>query len=168
VGSQEALGAGAYGCLIGGSWNARSISELGGATFQVAPTPVGSSGERGTVFDGLSDAIYGGTSHPDETWAWVEYLASPDCQLQVAQEGLVFPAVKEASNRAVDTFQELRVDADAFAVHVADGTTPSPVTDRWAELQTVMQPTMDAILSFQTEPNSLVPANRRVNDLLDS
>jgi multiple sugar transport system substrate-binding protein len=168
VGSQEALGAGAYASLIEGSWNARSISELGGADFQVAPTPVGPSGERGTVFNGLSDAIYAGTPHPDEAWAWVEYLASPDCQLRVAEEARVFPAVREASDRAVAAFQEIGVDADAFSVHVTDGTTtPSPVTDRWAELQTIMQPTMDSVLSFQSDPESLAPANRRVNELLD-
>jgi multiple sugar transport system substrate-binding protein len=168
VGSQEALGAGAYASLIEGSWNARSISELGGADFQVAPTPVGPSGERGTVFNGLSDAIYAGTPHPDEAWSWVEYLASPDCQLRVAEEARIFPAVKEASDRAVVAFKDLGVDADAFSVHVTDGTTtPSPVTDRWAELQTIMQPTMDSVLSFQTGPDSFGPANRRVNELFD-
>jgi multiple sugar transport system substrate-binding protein len=168
VGSQESLGAGAYASLIEGSWNARAISELGGADFQVAPTPVGPSGERGTVFNGLSDAIYAGTPHPDEAWAWVEHLASPDCQLEVAKEGRVFPAVKEASAEAVATFEELGVDAEAFSVHVADGTTtPSPVTDWWAQLQTVMQPTMDSVLSFQAEPESLAPANDRVNALPD-
>jgi multiple sugar transport system substrate-binding protein len=168
IGSQEALGAGAYASLIEGSWNARSISELAGADFQVAPTPVGPSGKRGTVFNGLSDAIYAGTPHPDEAWAWVEHLASPDCQLEVAKEGRVFPAVKEASDQAVKTFTELGVDAEAFSVHVAEGTaTPSPVTDRWAQLQTIMQPAMDSVLSFQTEPESLVPANRRVDELLD-
>ncbi|WP_369371701.1 sugar ABC transporter substrate-binding protein [Promicromonospora sp. Populi] len=168
VGAQASLGSGLYASLVEGSWNARSISELGGATFQVAPTPIGPTGERGTVFNGLSDAIYAGTPHPEEAWAWVEYLAGADCQLRVAEEARVFPANKEATERAVEAFQELGVDADAFFVQVREGTTTlSPVTDRWAELGTIMVPAMDSVLSFQTEPDSFVAANERVNQMLD-
>ncbi|WP_159792046.1 ABC transporter substrate-binding protein [Puerhibacterium puerhi] len=166
VGAQESLGAGAYATLVEGSWNARAISELGGASFGVAPTPVGPDGQRGTVFNGLSDAIYAGTPHPDEAWAWVRYLASPDCQLRVAQEARVFPAIKEATDRAVEAFTARGIDAEAFFVQVEEGsTTLSPVTDRWAELQTIMQPAVDAVVAFRAEPESLGRANERVDAL---
>ena len=49
---------------------------------------------------------------------------------------------------------------------IEDGTTvPSPVVDQWAQLTTIMQPTMDRIFSFGADPDALVDAGQRVNEL---
>ncbi|MGO1315728.1 MAG: extracellular solute-binding protein [Cellulomonadaceae bacterium] len=166
VGTIESIGAGAYATLIEGSWNARAFVDLQGVDVQVAPTPIGPAGQRASVLNGLSDAIWEGTAHPDEAFAWVEYLASPQCQDVVAEQGRVFPAVTSASEKAVETFESIGVDAQAFAVHLEDETgVTSPVSDRWPELQTIMQPTMDSIFAFRDDPESLVSANVRVDAL---
>ena len=167
IGTLESLGSGGYATLIEGSWNARAMSEMGGVNVQVAPTPIGPQGKRASMFNGLSDAVYAGTDHPDKAWRWVEYLASRECQDMVADEARVFPAIKESSDRAVAKFEELGINAEAFNVHVQDHTTfLSPVTYNWAQIQSIMAPTMDAIFSFQADMDSLDPANARVNGLL--
>lgn len=167
IGAIESIGSGAYATLIEGSWNARAMAELGGVEVATAPTPIGPSGHRASVFNGLSDAIWSGTPHPDEAWRWVEYLASADCQDVVATEARVFPAIREASERAVVAFADIGVDARAFTVHVEDGTTTlAPVTGGWAAIQTVMKPAMDAVVAGQAPPDSLAAANRRAQDVL--
>lgn len=169
VGTTDALAAGGYASLIEGSWNARTIRELGGVETQVAPTPIGPSGQRASVFNGLSDAIWSGSPNPDEAWRWVEYLGSADCQDVMAESGVIFPAITTATDRAVEVYEEAGTDAAAFAVHVREGTTvTSPVSARWAELTSVMAPAMDSVLSFQAEPESLARANERVNALFGS
>lgn len=168
VGSIESMGSGAYATLIEGAWNARAMSELQGVDVGIAPTPIGPTGERASVYNGLSDAIYAGTPHPDEAWRWVEYLASPDCQDVVADDARVFPAITTSSEKAVAAFEEIGVDAAAFAVHVEDGTgTLPPVTGSWAQIQSIMQPAMDSVLSFQADPDSLAGANARVDQVLE-
>ncbi|GAA4779904.1 ABC transporter substrate-binding protein [Microbacterium gilvum] len=168
VGTQESLGSGAYATVIEGAWNARAFSELEGADVQAAPTPIGPAGRRASVFNGLSDAIWSGTPNPDEAWLWVEYLASTDCQDVMAGTGRIFPAISTSSDLAVETFADLGIDADAFAVHVADGTTvPTPVTDKWAQAQAIMTPAMDAVIAFDADVDSLVDAGERVNRLFD-
>ncbi|WP_278235807.1 sugar ABC transporter substrate-binding protein [Isoptericola sp. AK164] len=168
IGTIESLGSGGYAALIEGSWNSRAMAELQGVDVRVAPTPVGPTGERASVFNGLSDAIYAGTEHPDEAWRWVEYLASPACQDVVAAEGRVFPAISSSSEKAVATFSELGIEADAFAVHVEDGTgTLSPVTDRWSEVQSIMQPAMDEVMSSTDDPGPiLADADARVDRVM--
>jgi multiple sugar transport system substrate-binding protein len=167
VGSIESMGSGAYATLIEGAWNARAMSELQGVDVGIAPTPIGPTGERASVYNGLSDAIYAGTPHPDEAWRWVEYLATPDCQDVVAEQARVFPAITTSSDKAVAAFEEIGVDAEAFAVHVEDGTgTLPPVTGSWAQIQSIMLPAMDSVLSFQAEPDGLAGANARVDELL--
>lgn len=167
VGSIESMGSGAYATLIEGAWNARAMSELQGVDVGIAPTPVGPTGERASVYNGLSDAIYAGTPHPDEAWRWVEHLATPDCQDVVAEQARVFPAITSSSEKAVAAFEEIGVDAEAFAVHVEDGTgTLPPVTGSWAQIQSIMLPAMDSVLSFQADPDSLAGANERVDAVL--
>jgi multiple sugar transport system substrate-binding protein len=167
IGTIESMGSGSYATLIEGAWNARAMSELQGVDIGIAPTPTGPTGERASVYNGLSDAIYAGTPHPDEAWRWVEYLASPECQDVVAEQARVFPAITGSSERAIAAFEELGIDADAFAVHVEDGTgTLPPVTGSWAQIQSIMQPAMDSVLSFQADPDSLAGANDRVNGVL--
>jgi multiple sugar transport system substrate-binding protein len=168
IGTIESMGSGAYATLIEGAWNARAMSELQGVDVGIAPTPVGPTGERASVYNGLSDAIYAGTPHPDEAWRWVEYLGSTECQDVVADQARVFPAITTSSERAVQAFEDIGVDAEAFAVHVEDGTgTLPPVTGSWAQIQAIMQPTMDSVLSFQAEPDDLADANARVDQVLE-
>lgn len=169
IGTIESMGSGSYATLIEGAWNARAMSELQGVDVGTAPTPIGPSGQRASVYNGLSDAIYAGTPHPDEAWRWVEYLATPECQDVVAEQARVFPAITTASEKAVAAFEEIGVDADAFAVHVEEGTgVLPPVTGRWAEVQSIMQPTMDSVLSFRSDPSSLAAADARVDRLFAS
>lgn len=166
IGATDALANGAYATLVEGSWNARNLVEREGVDLQVAPTPIGPTGARASVINGLGDSIWAGTPNPEEAWLWVKHLASPQCQLSVAETATVFPAVVEATDRAIVAFNDRGINAEAFSVHIDDGTTvPSPVVDRWAQLTTVMQPTMDKIFSFGAEPESLEQANERVNAL---
>ncbi len=166
IGATDALATGAYATLVEGSWNSRNLIEREGVDLQVAPTPIGPTGQRASVLNGLGDSIWAGTPNPEEAWAWVKYLATPECQDRVAQEARVFPAIAEASETAIAAFNEIGVNAEAFSVHLEEGTTvPSPVVDRWAQLTTIMQPAMDSVMSFGAEPDSLVAAGERVNEL---
>jgi multiple sugar transport system substrate-binding protein len=56
-----------------------------------ARLPIGPEGRK-SMFNGLADSIWVGTEHLEESWAWVKYLASADCQLTVGNSGVVFPA----------------------------------------------------------------------------
>lgn len=166
IGGTDALANGAYATVVEGSWNARNVIEREGVELQVAPTPIGPSGQRASVVNGLGDSIWAGTPNPEEAWLWVKHLASPQCQLSVADAATVFPASVAATDRAIEAFNALGINAEAFSVHIEDGTTvPSPVVDQWAQLTTIMQPTMDRIFSFGADPDALVDAGQRVNEL---
>ncbi|ACQ81064.1 extracellular solute-binding protein family 1 [Beutenbergia cavernae DSM 12333] len=168
VNQMETLGAGGYAMIVEGAWNARAVSELAGIEAQVAPTPIGPSGQRASVFNGLSDAIWSGTPNPDEAWRWVSYLGSPDCQDVMADSGRIFPAIRTSTDTAIEVFEGLGIDAEAFAVHVDDGTTvPTQISDRFAQIDTIMLPALDSVMAFDAEPDTLVGANDRVNALFD-
>lgn len=118
------------------------------------------------MFNGLADSISAGTDNPEGAWEWVKFLASPECQNIVGDAGVVFPAIPEATQAAREAFEARGVNVDAFLTHVENETTVLyPITDRASDVQAVMQPAMDSIVSFQAEPSSLTQANEAVNAL---
>ncbi|AYY12495.1 sugar ABC transporter substrate-binding protein [Actinobacteria bacterium YIM 96077] len=168
VSMMEQYGAGNYAMVTEGSWNVSAYVDLEGVDTGLAPTPVGPEGERASMFNGLADSIWAGTDEPEAAWEWVKFLASPECQDIVAEHAVVFPAIEESTERAVDAFAEKDIDIAPFTVHVDEETTYlAPVTDEWAEVSAIMGPTMDSIVSFSSDTDALTEANEQVNALFE-
>ncbi|GAA5065457.1 multiple sugar transport system substrate-binding protein [Thermocatellispora tengchongensis] len=168
VAQMDAYGAGKYAMVTEGSWNTKAYWALKGVESGLAPTPVGPTGKRASLFNGLADNISATTDNPDAAWAWMKFLASPACQTDiVADHGVIFPAIKQATVRAEKAFAKQGIDVKPFTMHVEQGTTHlALIADRWADVSAVMTETMDAIFSFKAPVDSLDQANEKVNALL--
>lgn len=165
VGALDSFVAGAYATLIEGSWNTNTIAS-GAASVQVMPNPIGVNGQRASVVNSVGDSIYKGTPHPEEAWQFVKYMASAQCQNKVAEYAVVFPSITESSQLAIEAFIEKGYDATAFSTHIEQGTgVTSPITDRWAQLASIMTPVMDQIMT-DGDVSILDDANRRVNETM--
>ncbi|GGP04439.1 sugar ABC transporter substrate-binding protein [Nonomuraea glycinis] len=167
VNQMDAYGAGKYAMVTEGSWNTKSYWNMKGVKSVLAPTPVGPTGKRASLFNGLADNISAATDNPDAAWAWVKFLGSPACQEEiVADEAVIFPAIKSARTRAEQAFGKLGIDVKPFTMHVEEGTTHlAPIADHWADITATMTETMDAIFSRKADVSSLDGANERVNGL---
>jgi multiple sugar transport system substrate-binding protein len=166
----EQLAAGTVAMASNGSWMTGSVFGAASDSFvpAVAPTPVGPSGERSSMYNGLADNIWVGTDHPDEAAKWVAYLGSAECQDVVAENAVVFPAIKSSTEKAGEAFAAKGVDVNAFLVHVEEGTTfLFPITDRKSDVNALMGPAMEAIMSGQADPSSLTAVNDQVNALFN-
>ncbi|WP_033440442.1 ABC transporter substrate-binding protein [Saccharothrix sp. NRRL B-16314] len=162
----DGFGAGKYALSTNGSWMIGSYFGYDGVEAGVAPTPVGPSGKRATIFNGLADSIYTGTDNRDGAWKWVKYLASAECQKKVGEQAVVFPAIPEALAVAKEEFAAKGVDITAFTGAVEDGATHLyPITDHAPEIAALVGPAVDAVLSFQADPSSLTEINEQVNAL---
>jgi multiple sugar transport system substrate-binding protein len=166
VSLQETYGAGGSAMVTEGDWNTNAYMTLKGVKTAVAPTPVGPDGKRASVFNGLADSIYVGTKHPNESWAWVKFLGSAQCQDIVAGEAVVFPAVKSSLAKAEAAFTAKGYDMSAFTVHVTDGTTHlAPIAKHWPELDALMKAAGETFLSFKGGTEVYSEANKQVNAL---
>ncbi|MBP6995993.1 MAG: sugar ABC transporter substrate-binding protein [Phycicoccus sp.] len=160
------FGAGKSAINANGSWMIGSYTSYDGVELGIAPTPVGPSGERASMFNGLADSIYAGTDNKELAGKWVAFLGSAECQSIVAKEGVVFPAITSAVAEATTAFQAKGVDVTAFTMQVDDGTTfLFPITDHAADINAIMQPAMDGVLSGANPVDSLTAANDQVNAL---
>jgi multiple sugar transport system substrate-binding protein len=162
------LAAGKVAMVTSGDWNTGAAFANKSASFvpAVAPTPVGPTGQRASMFNGLADSIYAGTKHKEAAWQWVKYLASPACQNVVGTKGVVFPAVPAASDAAAKAFAAKGADVTAFTMQVKDKTTVLPwITAHAADIDAIMKPAMDAVMGGQADVSSLTKANNAVNAL---
>jgi multiple sugar transport system substrate-binding protein len=165
----ELFAAGKYAVVMDGDWNIAGYQGLEGVEVDFAPTPVGPTGQRASVFNGLADSIYIGSDNKPAAWEWVKFLASADCQDIVAENAIVFPAVRTSLDKAVQAFEDKGVDISAFTVHVEQGTTHlAPITFSSQQVEKIMGPQMQRIFLGDGETEAtLQDANQQVNNLFD-
>ena len=169
IGWSDELAAGKVAMATNGSWMIGAVFSSKGITPAVAPNPIGPSGKRASMFNGLADSIYAGTKNQEGAWQWVKFLASKDCQDIVGAKAVVFPAIPSSVEIAQKGFTAKGVDVSAFTIQVKDKTTfLFPITDHAADVSAIMTPAMDAVMSGQAPVTSLVKANQQVNALFGS
>lgn len=160
--------AGRYATVTDGSWMNGSYLGQSDVATKVAPTPIGPSGERASLFNGLSDAIWSGTKHADAAWEWVKYLGSTDCQDVIAESAVVFPAITTSTEKAVASFADKGWDITGFTVQVEEGTTQLlPIADHWSEVNDTMSAAIEAYLTGSGDAATLSDANDQVNALFE-
>lgn len=158
--------AGRYALVTDGSWMNGSYLGQDEVATKVAPTPVGPSGERASLFNGLSDGIWAGSKNQDAAWEWVKYLASADCQDVIGDAAVVFPAVKTSTAKAEAAFAAKGWDVTGFTEQVTDGTTKLlPIADHWSDVNDTMTAAIESYLKGSSDASALQAANEQVNAL---
>ena len=162
----DQFGAGNYAMITEGSWNTNGITGSKGLNVGIAPTPIGPTGHRASMFNGLGDSIWSGSQNQAAAWKWVKFLASPACQDIVGNAAVVFPAIPSGTNAAEAAFNAKGIDVSAFTQQVKDKTTfLFPLTDHGAAISQIMLPAMDSVMNYSADPDSLSDANDQVNSL---
>jgi multiple sugar transport system substrate-binding protein len=130
------------------------------------PLPTGPTGSRATMFNGLADSIWVGSKVKEESWKWVKYLGSADCQSTVASYGVVFPAIKGMAEKAIEVQKTKGVDSSAFLTMAKSKTYLPPIADGGSEIDEVMKASIEAVLMGRSDAASaLKAANVKVNQL---
>ena len=168
VSAMDTFGAGKYATYSVGSWQIGDVLKQSFAKG-FFPTPVGPSGHRASMFNGLADSISATTQNPEAAWAWVKFLASPECQKLVGEEAVVFPAIADAAAIAKAKRADAGVDVAAFLTHVENGTSFTfPIADHASDQSAIMSAAMDEVVSFKGDPTEiLTKANEEVNALFE-
>ena len=92
--------AGKLGMAFAGDWQVQFFSSADSSVVDVcdvALLPLMSSGNRASVIHGKANCISAVTEHPDEAWAWVEYLSGADAQKRLGEMGIAIPSYLEYS-----------------------------------------------------------------------
>ena len=147
LGPDAVLNAGKSAMTFTGSWNINTyLGSSATQKFAFAPLPAGPQGRK-TFINGLSDAIWAGTKHPDQAWQWVKFLGSTSCQDIIASKGVVFPAIKTDSDKALATHQAAGQDVKVFVDEASapDGTFTYPISDHADQITQEVQTDLESV-----------------------
>jgi multiple sugar transport system substrate-binding protein len=174
VGTDKQIQSGTAAMGLSGSWMISTfagLTDAKGAKLDVgiAPTPIGPTGKRATMFNGLGDSVTKFSKQPEDAAKWVKYMSGAACQNIIGQSGVVFPARPEATQLAVEFNRtERNLDVTPFTEQVTQGTTfLFPVTTNAADILALMQPRLDAVYIGTSPVSSLTKLNTQLNNLFE-
>ncbi|WP_296141157.1 sugar ABC transporter substrate-binding protein [uncultured Tessaracoccus sp.] len=168
TGAYQQLAAGRAALSLNGSWMISSYLSIPDIELSLAPTPVGPSGSRASIFNGLADSVTRFADNPELAAEWVAYMGSAECQTVIADAGVVFPARKDATERSLQVRKDAGLDVTPFTVHLDEGTTKLlPVTRHAADITALMEPALEAVYTGRDPAASLTDLNDQLNTLLD-
>lgn len=167
TGADTIFADGTAATMTDGSWKIGTWTSTDGVAGAFVPTPVGPSGSRASMYNGLADSITTASENPDEAFEWVKYMASAECQNVIGGGAVVFPAIPEATATAQAAHAANGVNVEAFTVHVDEGTTfLFPITIESADVNTIMGNAIDAVMRGEGDIDGIISANAEINELI--
>ncbi len=164
------VAAGKAAAAFDGAWMITTYHGFKGRDMATAPTPVGPTGKRATMMNGLADSITKGSKNKEGARKWVAYLASDKCQRVVGEYGVVFPATAAGTRAATAAYKKKGIDVSAFTEPATDKkdfrTFSYPITNYAADVTALMQPAMEDIYGNGEPVTSLNETNSQINLIL--
>lgn len=155
-----------------GAWMISTYAGFKGRDIATAVPPMGPTGKRATMMNGLADSVSRHARNLPGALKWVEYLSSDACQKKVGGYGVVFPATPEGTRNAVAAYWKKGVDVTAFTRPVADRegftTFSFPITNYAADVYALMRPAMQDIYGNGKPVSGLDRTNRQIDLILSS
>ena len=172
VGPDKQIQSGLAAMSLDGSWKISTFTGLTTAAgapmkFGIAPTPIGPTGKRASMFNGLADSVTTLSKQPENAAKWVKFLSGEKCQDIIGRSGVVFPARPKATDLAVQFNKDTRkLDVTPFTDQVKDKTTfLFPVTSNAADITALMYPRLDSVYIGSAGVSSLTGLNDQLNKL---
>jgi len=174
IGTDKQIQSGTAAVGLSGSWMISTFSKLTDSAGKkldigLAPTPIGPSGKRASMFNGLADSVTKLSKQPENAAKWVKYLSGAECQNIIGQAGVVFPARPAGTELAIAyNKSERQLDVTPFTRQVGDKTTfLFPVTTNAADIAALMAPRFDAVYIGSSPVSSLTKLNTQLNELFE-
>jgi multiple sugar transport system substrate-binding protein len=174
VGPDKQIQSGLAAMALDGSWKISTFTNLtdaAGAKLNIglAPTPIGPSGKRASMFNGLADSVTKFSQQPENAAKWVRFLSGEQCQNIIGESGVVFPARPSGTQKAVAfNLKKRNLDVTPFTDQVTQKTTfLFPVTTNAADITALMIPRMDAVYIGDSPVSSLSSLNDQLNKLFE-
>lgn len=123
-------------------------------------TPAG----RISVFNRLTDGIVSNTSHPNEAWELVQWLASPQSQRIVGSGGYVWPAIRSLDLLFLSYWTKKGIDVRPFLTEATGKTVNFPVATGLAEALSNIETQLGQTFLGSASAVSGLAASRKILD----
>lgn len=168
VSNDQQLGSGKVAMITGGSWEAPTYAKLPNTKVGTAPTVLGPDGKtRSVMSNSNANNIWAKTKHPNETWSWVSYMGSEECQTLAGQDGTFFPSIPASMAETVSAMKAQGVDLSAFLDASKNGTLyAKPETKNGAKLSSTEGPLIEAFFTYKRDDDVFAEMQQKSQDIL--
>jgi multiple sugar transport system substrate-binding protein len=168
VSNDQQLGSGKVAMITGGSWEAPTYAKLPNTKVGTAPTVLGSDGKtRSAMSNSNGNNIWAKTKHPNETWSWVSYMGSEECQTLAGQDGTFFPAIAASMTKTASAMKAQGVDLSTFLDASKNGTLYSkPATKNGAKLSSTEDPLIEAFFTHKRDDDVFAEMQQKSQEIL--
>lgn len=146
IGAEAMFLAGRVAMLPSGSWMIGHFRRMARVKFAYVPLPVGPSGASTSMLNSLALSVWSGSKHQDASWQWVKYVGSRECQSRIAEQGVVYPAVRGLGQVSADVQARRGVDPRVYVEAVQGTTFLAPIVARSAEINDLMGSAIERVL----------------------
>lgn len=157
LGADAAFTTGRAAMLPAGSWMVGHFARQARFAHAWVPLPMGPSGQRASMRNGLGHSLWSGSRNAHEAWLWLRHLGSRACQARVAEGGVVYPAVRGLAEVALAAQRRLGVDAQVFLDAARGLTFAPPMVGRAAEVTDLVAATLDRVLAGRARAADALP-----------
>ncbi len=130
--------AGKVGMIFSGDWMVAYYSSADSSVADVcdvAEMPLMSNGKRASVIHGKANCISAASEHPDEAWAWVEYLAGAEANQRLGEMGIAIPSYMEYSSLFFESYPQYNMSIYSTAAQNYSYPYPSSLSrPDWADI----------------------------------
>lgn len=167
ISAAEQMGAGQVAMAQDGTWSATSITKVPGVKVGIAPTVEGPDGTRGMISNSNANNIFVGTKHVDQTWKWVSYMGSVECQTTAGKTATFLPSIAQALQSTVDAQKADGVDISSFIDALKKKELyPAPPIANGQEITDTLQPMFEGFFSGEGDASFLKTAQAKSKEIL--
>lgn len=169
VGTAEQLGSKTTAMVQAGSWNVTTMANLDGVPVATAPSVIGPEGTRAALSGSMADSIWAGSKVKDQTWAWISYMGTEECQTLAGADGTFLPSIPAAMEASEATLAEQGVDLSAFTVQLKDETLwEAPLYSGGTEIESVVNPMSESFWSGASDSSIFAEMDAQSQEILAS
>jgi multiple sugar transport system substrate-binding protein len=150
----QLLANGTAAVTFDGDWDLNSYyTGLPKGGWGATTLPTGPAG-TGTVYNGLSDAVYAHTKHPAQAWELEKWLASAASEKIVTDTGTVWPGIPTLAGGFTAAWKKKGVDVSAFETETKGHTIGYPLTTSGSAFNTVVLKDLNQVWLGQMSPKA--------------
>lgn len=166
LGLSEQLGSGTTAMIQSGSWSAAPLSKLDGVEVVTVPSVIGPEG-RAALSGSMADSIWARTQVPEQTWRWISYMGTEECQTLAGADGWFMPSIPESMAASEAALAEQGIDLSPFTVHLEDGTLwETPLYTGGTEVESTIAPLGDSFWSGTADSSVFATMDERSREIL--
>lgn len=167
-GAVEQLGSKKVAMTVGGSWYATTFFALPDIEVGIAPSVANDKGERSSLTNSNGNSIWAGSPRVDNTWKWVSYMGSEECQSMAGVDGTFFPSIPASMKVTQDAMMEQGIDISPYVKQFEEGTLyTTPMFPKGQEIGALVNPLMEMFFAGERNDDAFTEMVEVTTPLLE-